>query len=242
MKENRYDDELFFAKYGKMYRSVYGLKGAGEWPQLQKMLPDFTGKRVLDLGCGFGWHCMYAYDAGASSIMGVDISAKMLQKAEALKGDRSIVYQRMAIEDVEMDKESVDIVLSSLALHYVKDYAALMRRIYDWLTPQGHLVFSIEHPIFTAQGPQDWVYDEQGQIDHFPVDHYFYEGKRNAIFLGEQVIKYHRTLTTYLQTLLSLGFVIDQVVEPQPPKEMLDLEGMKDEMRRPMMLLIAVHK
>ena len=30
--------------------------GAGEWHVLKTILPDFTGKRVLDLGCGFGWH------------------------------------------------------------------------------------------------------------------------------------------------------------------------------------------
>ncbi|MFR4039926.1 MAG: hypothetical protein ACLTZT_20925, partial [Butyricimonas faecalis] len=59
MKENKYDDEIFFNQYSQMSRSVDGLKGAGEWHVLQKMLPDFQGKRVLDLGCGFGWHCRY---------------------------------------------------------------------------------------------------------------------------------------------------------------------------------------
>ena len=54
MKENKYDNNRFFSQYSQMSRSVDGLKGAGEWHVLQKMLPDFTGKRVLDLGCGFG--------------------------------------------------------------------------------------------------------------------------------------------------------------------------------------------
>ena len=62
MKENKYDDEKFFHQYSQMSRSVDGLKGAGEWHVLQKMLPDFQGKRVLDLGCGFGWHCQYAIE------------------------------------------------------------------------------------------------------------------------------------------------------------------------------------
>lgn len=55
-------------------------------------------------------------------------------------------------------------------------------------------------------------------------------------------MKYHRTLTTYLETLMKHGFMIQHVVEPQPSLEMMDMEGMKDEMRRPMMLLIAVQK
>ena len=54
--ENTYDRKEFFEKYSQMERSVKGLEGAGEWHELQKLLPDFSGKRVLDLGCGFGWY------------------------------------------------------------------------------------------------------------------------------------------------------------------------------------------
>ena len=48
MKENRYDDPLFFEKYSQMSRSRLGLAGAGEWEDLQKLLQDFAGKQVLD--------------------------------------------------------------------------------------------------------------------------------------------------------------------------------------------------
>lgn len=65
MKENKYDDEIFFDRYSQMSRSVNGLKGAGEWHALRSMFPAFKGKRVLDLGCGFGWHCLYAVEHGA---------------------------------------------------------------------------------------------------------------------------------------------------------------------------------
>ena len=103
-------------------------------------------------------------------------------------------------------------------------------------------MFSVEHPVFTSYGNQDWYYDENGNILHFPVDRYFYEGQREAVFLQEKVVKYHRTLTTYLETLMKHGFTIQHVVEPQPPLEMMNMDSMKDEMRRPMMLLIAVQK
>ena len=81
MKENKYDNSDFFSQYSQMSRSVEGLKGAGEWHVLQKMLPDFAGKRVLDLGCGFGWHCVYAIEHGATHVTGIDISEKMLEEA-----------------------------------------------------------------------------------------------------------------------------------------------------------------
>ena len=53
---------------------------------------------------------------------------------------------------------------------------------------------------------------------------------------------YHKTLTTYLNGLLTNGFELLNIVEPQPPVRMLSIEGMKDEMRRPMMLIIAARK
>lgn len=56
------------------------------------------------------------------------------------------------------------------------------------------------------------------------------------------ITKYHRTLTTYLNTLLSNSFIINQIVEPQPPENMMDIPGMADEMRRPMMLIVSAKK
>lgn len=242
MKENKYDNEQFFAKYSEMERSKKGLQGAGEWSELQKILPEFQGKKVLDLGCGYGWHCKYAADNGAEFVIGTDISQKMLEIAEQKNHARQIKYQCSAMEDLNFLEETFDVVLSSLAFHYVKDFEQMVKRIATWIKTGGEFVFSVEHPVFTAYGTQDWYYDADGNILHFPIDNYYYEGKREAIFLGENVIKYHRTLTTYLNTLLQNGFTFQHIIEPQPPEEMMGIPGMKDEMRRPMMLLISVRK
>ncbi|MGI6069721.1 MAG: class I SAM-dependent methyltransferase [Blautia sp.] len=242
MKENKYDDEVFFQKYSEMERSKQGLKGAGEWSELQKLLPDFQGKRVLDLGCGYGWHCMYAARQGAVHVLGIDISARMLQTASRKNGHEHVEYRQSAMEDLEFPEGTFDVIVSSLAFHYVKDFESLAGNICRWLAPDGVFVFSVEHPVFTSYGSQDWYYDEQGNILHFPVDRYYYEGEREAVFLGEKVTKYHRTLTTYLNTLLKSGLVLENVIEPKPPKEMMELPGMADEMRRPMMLLVRARK
>ena len=81
MKENPYDNPIFFQKYSQMLRSTQGLEGAGEWRELEKLLPDFSGKRVLDLGCGYGWHCGYAAGHGAAYVLGTDLSERMLETA-----------------------------------------------------------------------------------------------------------------------------------------------------------------
>ncbi len=75
------------------------------------------------------------------------------------------------------------------------------------------------------------------------MDSYYLEGKRESVFLGEKVVKYHKTLTTYLNTLLKTGFEITGIVEAQPSEEMLKIIlEMKDELRRPMMLLVSAKK
>lgn len=242
MKENKYDSDSFFKKYSEMSRSQQGLKGAGEWSELQKVLPDFRGKRVLDLGCGYGWHCLYAAQNGAEYVLGTDISAKMLETAREKNSHERIEYRRCAMEDLELPDHSFDVVLSSLAFHYVKEFQPVVKKISRVLSPGGFFVFSAEHPVFTAYGTQDWYYDEQGEILHFPVDNYYFEGKRDAVFLGEPVTKYHRTLTTYLNTLLENGFELLNIIEPQPPEDMLHIPGMADEMRRPMMLIVKAVK
>lgn len=243
MKENKYDDPKFFDQYSQMNRSIYGLEAAGEWHALKRMLPSFAGKTALDLGCGFGWHCRYAIEQGALSVKGIDISGKMLERARTINQLDGIEYIQKPVEELDWPDSSFDVVLSSLTFHYLASFGSISKKIYNWLKPGGAFVFSVEHPIFTASPAQDWIYSGKGEIQHWPVDRYFEEGRRDVIFLGEKLIKYHRTVSTYLNDLLKQGFAIKEVNEPTPDEKLLNtVEGMKDELRRPMMLLISAEK
>ncbi len=181
---NQYDKVQFFNQYKQMPRSVRGLQAAGEWPELQRMLPDFENKRVLDLGCGFGWHCRYAVAQGAKSVVGVDLSEKMLQEAKAKTDSPLITYLRLPIEAIDFPEVTFDVVLSSLAFHYIESFAAVCAKINRCLVRGGDFVFSVEHPVFTAQGEQQWHDDSQGNHLHWPVDRYFDEGITNGFSWG----------------------------------------------------------
>ena len=243
MKQNKYDDPGFFANYSQMARSINGLDAAGEWHAFRELLPELHSKNVLDLGCGFGWHCRYAREQQAQLVIGVDISEKMIARARESTNDPAIEYRQLAIEDINFSAREFDVVLSSLALHYLKDFNSICRKVYHCLVMEGIFVLSVEHPIFTALAAQNWYYSQLGERLHWHVDRYQEEGPRLARFLDHDVVKYHRTVATYLNTLIDAGFTINKIAEPQPPQQMLDEHPeMRDETRRPMFLLIAATK
>ncbi len=243
MKENRYDDQEFFEKYRHMSRSEKGLAGAGEWPLLQKMLPDFTQKQVLDLGCGYGWHCRYAIEKGAASVLGIDLSEKMLDQARKINQPSGVEYLRCALEDYTYPTETYDIVISSLTLHYIEDLSALFTKVMQTLRIGGEFIFSMEHPIFTAEGRQQWLDQTSAGNPVWPVTRYFLDGRRDSIFLDVPVVKYHHSLTTIVQALLRNGFELEDIQEPRPTAELIrEVPQMEEELHRPMMIIFKSKK
>lgn len=242
MMKNEYDDENFFDQYAKMPRSRDGLISAGEWHQLKPLFPPLKGKSVLDLGCGYGWHCKYSAEQGAEEILGIDLSRKMIGEAKKRNSDSRITYKICGIEDYEYPENCWDCVLSNLALHYIADLDHVFANVYRTLKPGGIFLFNIEHPSFTSGVGQDWIYSEDGRPKYWPIDNYFMPGERKTHFLGCEVIKQHHTLTQILMGILNSGFALEAVEEAEPPEEMMDIPGMADEMRRPMMLLVRAKK
>ena len=238
-----YDDEAFFGNYAQMARSRGGLEAAGEWPQFSALLPqDMSGLDVLDLGCGYGWHCRYAAHRGARSVMGIDPSARMLARAAELGGE-GVEYRLCAVEEFIWPEARFDLVISNLALHYVEDLDAVFRGVYRALRPGGAVALNIEHPSFTAGVHEAWYRDAQGNILHWPLDGYFLPGARSTLFAGCEVTKYHHTLAQILGGLLAAGFALAAVDEARPSAEMLSRSPeMRDELRRPMMLLVRAEK
>lgn len=239
---NEYDNEKFFKEYAKMPRSREGLRAAGEWHQLKPLFPPLHGKTVLDLGCGYGWHCAFAAEQGAVQVLGLDLSEKMIEEAKKRNAKRQIEYRVCGIEAYEYPENRWDCVVSNLALHYIENIELIFQKVHKTLKPNGIFIFNMEHPVFTAGVSQDWIYTADGKPQYWPVDDYFITGERNTHFLGCNIVKQHHTLTQILMGLLNHGFHLEAVEEARPPKEMMDIPGMKDELRRPMMLLVKARR
>jgi SAM-dependent methyltransferase len=242
--QNIYDDPRFFAEYSEMDRFKSGWGRAMEHDGFVELLGDVSGLRVLDLGCGAGQLASYLADAGAAEVVGIDASERMLDVARARRAHPRVSYLRGAMEDADFPPGAFDLVVSSLALHYVRDYAGLVGRIARWLAPGGPLVFSTEHPIYTARASTDgWVTGPEGTRAAWALDHYAEEGRREHRWFVAGVRRYHRTISTLLNGLIDAGLAIERVVESAPSDAWLrDRPQDADERRRPMFLLIRARR
>ncbi|MHC6179189.1 class I SAM-dependent methyltransferase [Clostridium sp. JNZ X4-2] len=239
---NIYDNKKFFDEYAKMSCSQQCLSGAGEWHQFKALFPDLSGKNVLDLGCGYGWHCKCAVECGAKQVLGTDLSEKMIHEAKEKNADPKITYQVCGLEEYDYSANSYDCVISNLVLHYIADIDIIFRKVYLTLKADGIFLLNIEHPVFTAGVNQDWIYNANGKPQYWPVDDYFYPGERATHFLGQDVTKQHHTLTQIPMGLIKAGFQLNTVEETMPSAHMIDIPGMSDEMRRPMMLIASANE
>ncbi|KAJ7805920.1 type 11 methyltransferase [Mycena olivaceomarginata] len=230
-----YDRPDFYSGYSKLARSVDGLPSAHEWPTLRKCSGTYPTSRVLDLGCGFGYFCRWAqHEAGARSVHGVDVSARMLERAREFdadmhpqqqqqEGSKVVSYSREDLETITLEKGRYDLVYSSLALHYLPtpSFQRLVREVRNTLIPGGRFVFS-------------------GDARMWPLDSYADEGPRVRNWLAAGVIKQHRTVEAYVSGVLEAEFVLKELREWMPSEEYVR-ENPTDagERDRPLFLLIA---
>jgi ubiquinone/menaquinone biosynthesis C-methylase UbiE len=239
MPRNIYDDPAFFAGYSQLRRSREGLTGAPEWPALRRLLPALEGTRVLDLGCGFGAFARWAREMGAVSVLGVDRSKNMLARARAQTQDPEIAYCLADIEHLALPAAAFDLVYSALTLHYIADFGAMCVTIRGLLAPGGHLVCSVEHPLFTAPRRPEWHTATDGSRV-WPLNDYLLEGRRVTEWITPGVVKYHRTVASYVNSLLAQGFQLVHLEEWGPTQEQItEHPEWADEVHRPPFLLLA---
>lgn len=220
--QNIYDNEEFFDGYHRLRENKQSANEVMEKPALRSLYPDLTGTAVLDLGCGYGENCAEFLTKGAARVVGVDISERMLAVAEAEHGGEGIEFIRGDMSDLSFLTGSFDVVFSSLAVHYVKDFARLAREVAGLLSPGGCFIFSQEHPMTTApKAGASWTRGDGGDVLHYNLADYGRGGVRHVRWIVDGVIKYHRTFSDIINALTDAGLRVDRMVEPTPTPELI---------------------
>ena len=243
-QQNIYDNEIFFEGYRKIRQKESNANDLFEIPALLSMMPDLKGKRVLDLGCGYGEHCKMFVDRGAERVVGIDISKKMLEIAKTENSDPKIEYRNMPMENLNALNETFDVAVSSLALHYVEDFYGVAKSIYHLLDRDGIFLFSQEHPLVTCHSKGSrWTKDENGQKLHLNLSNYGISGERTTTWFVDDLKIYHRTFSEIINTLTDVGFSIEKMIEPLPTEELLArYPDHRDLFHKPDFLLLKVKK
>lgn len=181
-----------------------------ERPATIALLGDVKGLRVLEAGCGPGVLTGWLADNGAA-VTAMDVSPAMVRLARGRVGDRARIVVGDLSEPLRFAADaSVDLVVASLVLHYLADWAGPLAEFHRVLAPRGAVVFSTHHPAM------DW------QL-HSPEDYFAVKQLTEAWTRdGESfdVTFWRRPLTAMTQAISGAGFVIDQLVEPAPAAEL----------------------
>lgn len=235
-----YDNPAVFSIYQERREQSSSANQTLEWPIIEEWLAQRSYPQVLDLGCGDAAIAPWLLKQGTQHYHGLDGSARMIELASALRTPQ-LHLQQAYIENWEYPEiPTFDLVLSRLAFHYIEDIQPVFQKIFRALKPGGDFVFSVEHPVITSnqlslkQGAnrQDWV-----------VDRYFQTGKRNVSWMGRQVLKYHRTVEDYYQSLKQNGFMIQDLRESCPKATQIkDKKLFEKRSRIPLFLLLSARK
>ena len=205
-----------------------------ERPAIMDLLPDVSGRRVLDAGCGPGVMMEWFLSQGAN-VVGVDVSANMLKLAEQRVGDAAVLH----VADLEqpmpfLADSSFDVILSSGTLGYVRDWLALFREFSRVLKPGGCVVLSVGHPC------SEYTLNETDDYFSTELREYTWGG------LGAPIVVpcYRRPLSDMTDPIVRAGFSIERVIEPVPTEEFAEVEPEEYArlMRRPRVLCVRVRK
>ncbi len=187
-------------------------------PILFDLMSNVRGIRICDLACGQGTTARKLAQRGAI-VVGVNLSAKLLKIAqyEEQRKPLGVTYIHDAAQTlITLNDATFDGVLCNMALMDIPDIEAVFQQVRRILSPSGWFVCAIVHPCFPT--PKSWwVTDEQGRIGR-AVQDYFEEGfwrSDNVNGVRGQVGAYHRTLSTYINSLADAGFMLTHIVEPQ---------------------------
>jgi ubiquinone/menaquinone biosynthesis C-methylase UbiE len=206
-----------------IYHSLY------EKPAMYGLLPNLEGKSAISLGCGSGEDCHFLQQQGASQVTGIDISEGLIGIAKDTYPECE--FSVMDMEHLAFDDDSFDFAYSSLAIHYIEDWRQVFTEAYRVLKPNSYFLFSCNHPAYSAMD----VVKDDGETtvrelsrtrthhgDGVKIVGDYLTRKAVAGFANDTmaVTTWHKSLGEISSEATSAGFMIADLVEPQPLPKM----------------------
>ncbi|HCR48541.1 MAG TPA: class I SAM-dependent methyltransferase, partial [Bacteroidetes bacterium] len=178
-------------------------------PNTLGLLPEISGTKILDAGCGPGKYTEILLEKGAE-VHSFDLSPKMIEEAQKRNGNRGKFFLHDLTQPLIQYQDGVfDVVLCALALDYIPDWTQTIVEFNRLLRPEGVVVASFGHPFF--------------EFNYFSAKQYFSTEPVKTIWRGfgepVEMHSYRRSLEECLLPFTNNGFYIDRLIEPKPTKE-----------------------
>lgn len=195
-----------YDKFADVYADGGPYNALYERPAMLELLGDVSGLSILDVGCGAGVLTQLLRDEGAS-VIGLDGSEAMLKRASARLGPE-VELRHHDLHDplTWVPDESVDRIVASLVMHYLKDWATVLGEFRRVLKPTGRFVFSTHHPF------ADFV--NFSRPDYFAIEEIVDDWSSSGA--SYEVRFWRRPLSVIVRDLSNAGFVIEELAEPRP--------------------------
>ncbi len=156
-KATEYDIKSGYKIWSKTYDTEENILIQIEEPIVKRILKKYSRGKALDLGCGTGRYSLYL-DSLGHSVTGVDISKDMIRLAQ--KKSKKVQFIQGDISNLSFEDNKFDLMVSGLAIHYVKNLEKAINEFARVLRPGGQLIISSIHPWMVALGAHAEFHDK----------------------------------------------------------------------------------
>lgn len=202
------DYNLIAAEYKRSKQQPWRLHI--EHHTLFEVIGDLKGKAVLDLACGEGFYSRFLKQNGASRVVGVDLSERMIELARKQESQNPLVVE-YAVGDAKHFKpnEPFDLVVAGYLLNYAStpdELLAMSRAIARSLKPGCRFVTVNNNPEeppehFASSRKYGFVKSSSGELkDGTPVVWTFFLGDGSF-----DITNYHLSVATHEQAFGTAG-------------------------------------
>ena len=195
------------------------------------LLPPIAGKVVADVGAGAGEMSTELLKLGATvdAYEPSDAMRRLLEERLTEVPPSQLRIHPTGLDALVEQVDAYDVTLCLNVLDHIADLPWAMETLAASLRRGGTLVLSIPHPV-KDRGNWNKVQTATGWgYEHYTLDDYFTEGlcqkdreDRHGNVRVRNVATYHRTIATYLESVLAAGLTITRVLEPFPDPEDAD--------------------
>jgi len=179
------------------------------------LIPNLSGRSVLELGCGSGHTLGYLREnRRASYLWGLDFSEEQIRFTKKVLCEKNIpvkLFLASMDENPGIPENHFDLVLSIYALGWTPDLCRTLGLVYSYLRPGGIFIFSWEHPVYQCL-------EYNAEIGKYIFENsYQQEGPEfHPTWRGVEIFINPRKMCTYLNALVQSGLVLDQLIESEP--------------------------